>query len=294
MYIKRNFSKHLLPLFLCLFFPLSSAAATRAAQEIWIIAHGTFAKNSAWSKPGGDFYTTLKQHIAPHAHIYEINWSGKNSDTAREEAGIAAARFIKTIMQPGDRLHGVGHSHGGNVLILAAHQLAKEKSPLYMESLFTLGTPICTKSYLPDMSHIKYLYNLFSYGDRIQPVMQIFQRVFPEHERIFNIQVQCNGLCPTHMQMRQPLIAQHLPHISKLIKNQKKPLLIHFFDKKKAIVILDSTREKDLAIDKRFTEQILMCITESRHGKRTSFITPKLSFQNWPFRFRNRGRLNPE
>ena len=259
-----------LPLFLYLPFPLDGNSMIR--KHIWLIVHGTFAKNSLWHTLKGDFHKQLAQSAQKNSKIYSGQWSGQNSDSARLQAGLECKEFIKTIANENDVLHIVGHSHGGNVAIIALNALAAECSSIKCHELITLGTPICPRTYMPNMNHIGQLYNLFSYGDRIQPVLQIFKRIYPEHPRIHNIQIQCNNLCPSHMELRYPLIAQYIPTLSDLVKGHKEPLLIHFFDKKKPSVILDANREKDLQIDKQFTEQMLTTFVESRHGSR--FLNP--------------------
>jgi hypothetical protein len=295
MNTKRNFKYRVFPLFLCLFFTCSAQQHTRVVKNIWLIIHGTFAKKASWHTAQGDFFKTLQERIGPNGSIYNFIWSGENSYKARTQAGVACKNFIKTIMEPGDRLHIVGHSHGGNVAILAAQELTKEKSPLTIHKLITLGTPVCTMHYIPDMQRISSVYNLFSYGDRIQPVIRMFKRTYPEHKNIYNIQIQCNGLCPSHTELRYPLIAKHLPELEHLTKDQKNPLLIHFFDKKKATVTLDSNRTKDLETDIIFTEQLLTCFSESRHVQKNLLSFPeRLPLKSRVIRFGYWWRFNPQ
>ena len=289
---KRNFTLYIIPLFLCSFLTIHVIPQSPLSKNIWLIIHGTFAQHAVWHKPSGEFFKTLQRHAGPNTQIYNFRWSGINSDEARLQAGITCKNYVRTIINPHDKLHIVAHSHGGNVALVAVNQLTKEKSPLSIETLITLGTPVDIDHYKPDMERIKIIYNLFSYGDRVQPVLQIFKRTFPEHPHIYNIQIMCNGYCPTHSELHSTLIAQHLPTLKKLINYEKKPLLVHFFDKKNPIVTLDNNREKDLEIDRIFTQQILSCIAESRHGKKTWLSDKKYSFESRTLRLWNWWRIN--
>ncbi len=295
MYKKNIFYKYrILFIFLSLLIHSTPIQACQKKQ-IWIVIHGTFAKYASWHHPENKFITTLKKNLPSDAQVYRFLWSGKNSYPARLEAGILCKEYIKNITPCNASVHIIGHSHGGNIAIVAAQELEKENSSIFINSLITLGTPICVDSYLPNMNRIKKIYNLFSYGDRIQPVMQIFKRTYPDHDNIYNIQIQYNNICPSHMEMRNPFIADHIPHLNKLIGHQKKDLLIHFFDKKKPIVKLDTDRKKDLERDFNFTQTIFNCISENRYDQKNklAFFT-KLSTRNWSFRFGNWRYINPE
>lgn len=239
------------------------------APDVWLIIHGTFAKDAEWHYPWGDFFITLKRAVGPTAQVHNFVWSGNNSYKARAHAAQECKRYIRSIVKPGDHLHIIGHSHGGNVAIALAQMLEAEQSPLFIESLITLGTPVCYYVHIPPMQRIKTLYNLFSYGDRVQPVVQVFGRVFNDHPKIYNIQLQCNGMSPTHGQMHSVLVAKYLPKLKTLVQKQAhNDLLLQLFDTKKAELRIDANRQQGLKTDKLFTAQVIQCIADSRYGKK--------------------------
>ncbi|MCG6203722.1 hypothetical protein LPW26_03655 [Rhodopseudomonas sp. HC1] len=79
---------------------------------------------AAWCHEEAEFIRVLKRKISEimdntyHIHIEPFNWSGSNSIFAREEAAKNLAAKLDEI--PADHLSFVvGHSHGGNVGLLA-------------------------------------------------------------------------------------------------------------------------------------------------------------------------------
>lgn len=250
-----------------LFSPLLGNSMNK--KEVWILIHGTFAQEASkiitkmgWWKPEHTFHKELLTHIDHNATIHSFNWSGSNLHEKRIEAGNELAQFITTIASKQDKVHLVGHSHGANVAILGAQELKKLNPDLKISTLFALGVPV-SNAYYPKKKTIEKVYNLFSYADFIQPVMGLFERVFPKKNHIYNVQVKINGVCPNHHSIHDPLIARYLPELHTLIPNSK-PYIVHFFKNKYPIVELDTTRDKDLAIDKYFTNQLITTFAESK------------------------------
>ena len=240
------------------------------ARDIWIIVHGTFARFSSWHKHEGDFFKTLQ--TVTGCPVYTFSWSGKLSAQARLDAGFILKEFILSIARPCDRLHVICHSHGGNVAIIAAIYLEQEKSGLYIDELILLGTPIPARLKIPTMQRIKHIYNLFSYGDRVQPILQDFKRVFHPHPNIFNIQLKLNKFCPDHKQMHHPLIAQHVPQLTRLIKAHKeRDLVIHLAHNQEPIIEHDVTRTQDLEIDRIDHNIIYSIVDRGRNNHETQF-----------------------
>lgn len=238
-------------------------------KDIWVLIHGTFANKAAriikkarWWKPRCDFYKELNAAIPKDATVEYFEWCGSNSHEKRIIAAKQLLVFLAKHVKPNDKVHLVGHSHGGNIILLASQELAKHKSKFTFASVYTLGTPV-SKNYTPAMTHIKKLYNLFSYGDMIQPVLNIFGRVFDKHKNIYNIQITIDGTKPRHLQLHSPIIAHHLPKISSLIPNNK-PHHISFFSDKPPVATLDINRKKDLEIDKYFILQLITSFAESK------------------------------
>lgn len=236
---------------------------TFSHKNVWIVIHGTFAKNASWYQKGGSFFETLKQQLPATIQLQSFTWSGKNSDKAREKAAESLVKEITKNNHPEDVITIVGHSHGCNVALRAAQLLAIRYIRYKIHTLFALAPPVCLFRYAPAMDTIKYLFNFFSYGDQIQTVLQIFKRVFPEHERIWNIQLQHNGRCPEHSNMHSPELAVYLPTMQTLLlKNQT--AVVHLFPNKPPIIEYDTNRVWDLEQDRRFTEQLIATLGDSR------------------------------
>lgn len=275
----------------------------RAPRQVWRIIHGTFAKDASWYQPGGDFYETLKKCIPPHAVIKSVTWSGKNNDEDRLEGAHALIMDMATYDLPDDEHYLIGHSHGCNVGMLAIKELAKINSPYKIHSFFTLAPPICRIAYQPEMSHLNNLYNFFSFGDRIQPVFQLFCRTYEPHPNIWNIEVTLDNRHPDHGLMHHPSLAQLLPKLHTLsLENEQS--LIHFYTDKKAHIEKDYNREKKLKDDKRFTEHMLTALQFIRTYKQQKAVNKyaqeyyeyltQLTPKSRNFRFWNWRNINSE
>ena len=68
-----------------------------------------------------------------------FDWSGGNSDSARQQAAADLAIQIRFYRKnhPCEPVRVVAHSHGGNVALLAS-----QFRGVYIDELVTLGTPI--------------------------------------------------------------------------------------------------------------------------------------------------------
>lgn len=256
---------------------------------LYIIIHGTwssprywlFHKNPRWYQEGHPSFEAFKTTCnAPiRAHI----WSGKNHQDDREKGAQELVRELKQLA-PQYNIYIIGHSHGGNVALLALHYLAQEKSPIRVEELIMLGTPIYLDWY-SDCLHIAHtIYNIFSYGDIIQTVAGMYERVLPEHEHIYNIQLQLNNSCPTHNQLHNKEIMRHLTKFYKIFA-KKGVYCLHCKEGKEPFIRADITREKDLDIDKKFTAQLLTSWAETRERHAQS----RSNNNHWPTRLRDRG-----
>jgi len=180
-------------------------------QEHVFVVHGTFAQEQDWYQWGGDFYTTFLAQSGPNVKVHPFRWSGRCSHLHRVMAARELASFIRLLCNPHDTITLIGHSHGGNVCIMAVNELVKHYPDYYIKTIFSLGTPISyDDDYLPDMQHIGRLYHLFSLGDLVQPVFNLYSRVFQPHERIWNIAVTIDGKLSNHSELRSPLIAYFL------------------------------------------------------------------------------------
>ncbi len=100
-----------------------------------VITHGTFAADSDWYQPGGDFYDALAAKRPDlHVHDQSFKWTGAYSHSARradavllnqwiEDQGLAIPDFF-------------AHSHGGTVAHLATKQGVR------LDRLVLMGWPV--------------------------------------------------------------------------------------------------------------------------------------------------------
>jgi pimeloyl-ACP methyl ester carboxylesterase len=112
------------------------------------IVHGTFAAGSTWWQPGGDFHTYLGTQVLNdlYSGADRFGWSGGYSDGARAQAAADLVGWVNAHNVPGLDLF--GHSHGGNVMMLATH------GGLNAGKLVLLSCPVHIHKYLPDFSHV--------------------------------------------------------------------------------------------------------------------------------------------
>ncbi len=233
-------------LIITLLFPIIS----HTKNTIYIVIHGTWADNSNWSKPGGDFYCTLQKNIGTSDRITSFRWSGSNSAEARERAAIRLSHTIASYQRE-TKIIVIAHSHGANVAIRASQLLHNIKQSPTIEIIFALGAPV-TSNYIPNMNKIKYLYNLFSFEDMVQRVGGCFKREFSKHPRIANISVVIDGKEPGHSELHCPIISEWLSclhtYLLHATKNPQKiftqPGRIHFFRSKAPMYHIDRDHKR--------------------------------------------------
>lgn len=274
----------------CLFF----ISFSFFSNGIVILIHGSFANDSSWCKPGGDFYEVLSKKAKLLDHkVVPFTWTGKLSDRDRFQGAECLAKMILSYPEDEEVIL-VGHSHGGNVINLASkllydpmqevmsnywqdggsqgingfiddillHNFSRfmvqilgdfrkpiQKKELYnkaylreLKSLFLLAwhnvqmfkkrnnirkqylinkvyllaTPVNYSVYSPYMRVINYLYNLYSFGDYIQPILGLYERTYIGFERLVNLRVILKGSGlfkddnPTHKQMHDSEIAKSI------------------------------------------------------------------------------------
>ena len=131
-----------------------------------LIVHGTFNPPGAptdppkWYQPGGEFARALAQalkaidpawgeavwRVPPGQPAAFFAWSGANTHAARVAAAAQLSQKIRDIVyyDRQARIHLIGHSHGGNV-ILKALELDRGVSVDHLGRLVFLGTPFFHK-----------------------------------------------------------------------------------------------------------------------------------------------------
>lgn len=212
----------LVTLFFALTFYSQSTMYTKSAC---IIIHGTWAKDQSWCKPEGDFFKALQSCALELQIVDEVipfAWSGKLGHPSQ----LSAAQDLEKIISMYDSVILVGHSHGVTVGILASIILAKnisnERDCFKIKKFYALGVPVdVTGAIFPDMSVIGTFYNLFSFGDYVQPVNLAHERCFNCSERMVNISVLLSNQHPTHSDLHHPCIAQHLLKIEQYFSEKK-------------------------------------------------------------------------
>jgi hypothetical protein len=113
-----------------------------------LLVHGTFARQAAWWRPGGDFHTYILQEVRGdlYAGPDPFRWSGIYSDAAR----LLGSEDLVAWHQA----HGSGavdlitHSHGGSVAMLASY------APLSIGKLVLLSCPVHWSKYSPHFASI--------------------------------------------------------------------------------------------------------------------------------------------
>jgi hypothetical protein len=129
-------------------FPSTEADDTPAHTSLLI--HGTFARNSLWWQPGGDFHTYVLNNVRPdlYSGADRFDWSGGYSDQARALAADQLHLWIasKGLPQPGL----FTHSHGGSVAMLASHQQSLDFGELVL-----LSCPVHVDKYMPDFNSVQ-------------------------------------------------------------------------------------------------------------------------------------------
>lgn len=104
-------------------------ATRKLRSSMTVIVHGTFAKDSTWYSPGGDFHSYIKEHVYPDVYSGRdyFFWSGRYS---RTDAGLrriwktAANKLVSWLnAHPARKLRLIAHSHGNNVVNMATKQI---------------------------------------------------------------------------------------------------------------------------------------------------------------------------
>jgi hypothetical protein len=160
------------------------------------------------------------------------------------------------------------------VIVIASQLLAAAKSSLAFCRVISLGAPIELGWGKPAMTHIGKLFNVFSFGDLVQPYGNACSRVFPDQERVYNIACTFRYGCPTHSGLHSPLIARHLSKFSKYFK-ESCPYRLHIVLDGTCSVIAESKqmREKQLCQDRLAVAKIMDCLGESRSWHESAVFT---------------------
>lgn len=122
--------------------------------------HGTWSNPNTYSK----LTITTINKITGNTTGATFSWSGNNTDKARRKAAIDLANHIIKNRNPNQPITLVGHSHGGNVAILAANIL--KKSGVQVENIITINDPV--REYQLDPGAAKKHINIYQHYDPVQ------------------------------------------------------------------------------------------------------------------------------
>lgn len=256
--------KKIIAIAACLFFNCS------ANERIVILIHGTWAHESSipfmnyvckdttakWFEPEHAYYENLKE--AFQAPIVSFIWSGYNKHDHRIEAAHKLTNLINSY-PPDTEIIIVSHSHGSNVGFIASQIIAKDSHNQHrIAEFYAFGTPINLTDYHPDMRVITQLYHCFSFEDMVQPVLGMFERTLPEHERIKNIRIFVENKEPDHANLHHPVVARWIRSVGETLREKKdsQPHLIRFFDDNFPQFELDLERERMLERDSWLQRQL--------------------------------------
>ena len=109
------------------------------AHRLVILVPGTFANRPDWARTdvaGKTLAKELLQQLNPGDSVVPFWWSGGLSHSDRVDAARKLARLVDETRSSGDRIFLLGHSHGGNVCLLAASFLEEP-----MDAVICMGTP---------------------------------------------------------------------------------------------------------------------------------------------------------
>lgn len=107
--------------------------------KLVILVSGTFASDAIWNRQDVPQLTLAKVLAAGcdrEDRVLAFHWSGGVSHSDRTAAANSLVQFIAQQRRSGDEVVLVGHSHGGNVCLLAAAQ-----SRDAIDTVVCLGTP---------------------------------------------------------------------------------------------------------------------------------------------------------
>ncbi len=257
--------------------PQNSPYLSSETVEHWILIHGTFARAMPWYKKGGSGYEALSSALASSHKIYTIDsflWSSHNNHLARTKAAQELKELLQKLsVNKYHTIHIVAHSHGGTVALLAAHMIALESNaPTRIKELFTLGMPVHVEWYPKAFDAIDTIYHLFSYGDFVQPVFTMFERMLPEAPHLYNLPVKKNNESLWHETLRSADIMRQLPTLHTLL-TEKGNYCLHLDTKSKESPFFTVSsytaeeKEKDHALDQAYIKQVINLYAETRKAK---------------------------
>lgn len=212
-------------------------AAQAVVNTAIIIVHGTWAAQHEWHKPDGQFCKSLLSRIQ-ECKISSFIWSGKFDRNERVYAAKNLSDVINQIPQH-IKVILIGHSHGGNVALLASHA-----SRRLIDHIVLLGTPIMPAVHVPHTEKYGFITNIFSAQDKIQAFALTTQRTV-DWPRSCNIRLQgILGIEFDHPGLHAPVVALAIPKF--LTVQDKQPRVAIFAPDKEPILSMDEPQRNVL------------------------------------------------
>jgi len=132
------------------------------------LVHGTYSNALTWKSLGSAENNPIL-NIFKNTTLVNFSWSGKNLDIARQKAAIELVASVKANMKDGEPITIVGHSHGGNVAILAANIMANDPDFDCKEiNIVTINTPVREYKLSAISKLIINHYNIYDKNDPVQ------------------------------------------------------------------------------------------------------------------------------
>lgn len=144
-------------------------ASNTPIQAIDLDGLEAFYVHGTWSNPNTfpKVTKTTVNEIFGNTEGRRFAWSGNNSDAARQKAARDLAEHIVKNRDPNQPLTLVGHSHGGNVAVVAANILKDEyEYKLDVDNILTINTPV--REYQLNENVGAKHFNVFHKGDPVQ------------------------------------------------------------------------------------------------------------------------------
>ncbi|GAB4456349.1 MAG: hypothetical protein OHK0036_20140 [Bacteroidia bacterium] len=143
-------------------------ASNTPLQAIDMDGLEAFFVHGTWSNPGiwNEKNTTMIMNATNNSSKpIKFEWSGDNTHQARYEAALKLVNEIYKNRNPDEPLTLIGHSHGGNVAILAANIL--NKLGVKVNTIITINTPVRPDYQLQEGAAEKH-FNIYTESDLVQ------------------------------------------------------------------------------------------------------------------------------
>jgi hypothetical protein len=126
-----------------------------------LLVHGTFARDSSWWQPGGDFHSYALANVRPDLYSASdrFEWSGGYSDAARALGATQLRDWVDAHGLSG--LDVFGHSHGANISMLAT------QNGLTAGTLVLMSCPVHVPKYIADFTRVARVVSIHVHFDLV-------------------------------------------------------------------------------------------------------------------------------